>query len=76
VRTHDSRKRHSGIESAIGCLQSGNGLKRCRDRTEEGFERYLGLAVLGRNIHVLGKLLIASRNAKSEAARTKRKKAG
>jgi hypothetical protein len=76
VRTHDSRKRHSGIESAIGCLQSGNGLKRCRDRTEEGFERYLGLAVLGRNIHVLGKLLIASCNAKSEAARTKRKKAG
>lgn len=74
-RLLESRSRHSGIESAIGALQSGNGLARCRDKTEEGFKRYLGLAVLGRNIHVLGKLLIAKRNAKSEAARSKRKAA-
>jgi IS5 family transposase len=72
----ESRKRHSGIESAIGAFQSGNGMKRCRDRSEEGLQRYLGLAVLGRNFHVLGKLLIAQANAKSEAARSKRKKAG
>jgi len=51
-------------------------MKRCRDRTEQGLQRYLGLAVLGRNLHVLGKLLITQANAKSEAARTKRKKAG
>ena len=76
VRTHRCRKHHSGIESAIGAFQSGNGMKRCRDRSEVGFARYLGLAVLGRNVHVLGKLVIASANAKSEAARTKRKKAG
>lgn len=65
-----ARKRHSGIESAIGSLQSGNGLKRCRDRSEIGFERYLGLGVLGRNIHVLGKLVIARRNADALACRT------
>jgi len=76
VRIHRSRKHHSGIESAIGALQSGNGMKRCRDRTEKGLERYLGWAVLGRNVHVLGKLLIAQANAESEAATTKRKKAG
>ena len=76
VRVHGSRKHHSGIESTIGSFQRGNGMKRCRDRTESGLERYLGLAVLGRNIHVLGKLLVTVNNAKSEAARTKRKKAG
>ena len=76
VRIHHARKRHSGIESTIGAIQSGNGMKRCRDQTEEGLERYLGLAILGRNLHVLGKLVIARANAKAEAARTKRKKAG
>lgn len=53
------RHRHSGVESAIGALQRGNGLKRCRDRSEVGIERYLGFAVLGRNLQVLGQLLIA-----------------
>lgn len=63
-----ARKRHSGIEAAIGVLQRGNGMKRCRDRSELGFERYLGLAVLGRNIHLLGKQLIARRAAASLSA--------
>ena len=72
VEFHQQRQHHPGIESAIGALQSGNGLKRCRDRSELGFERYLGLAILGRNIHVLGKLLIARRHAQSAAAFSKR----
>jgi IS5 family transposase len=75
VEFHRARQRHSGIESAIGALQSGNGLKRCRDRSELGFERYFGLAVLGRNIHTLGKLLIARRNEHAAAALSKRKAA-
>jgi hypothetical protein len=75
VEFHRLRQRHPGIESAIGALQSGNGLKRSRDRGELGFERYLGLAILGRNIHVLGKLLIARRKAESAAAFSKRKAA-
>jgi transposase, IS5 family len=75
VEFHRLRRRHPGIESAIGALQSGNGLKRCRDRSEVGFERYLGLAILGRNIHVLGKLLIAHRQEQSAAALSKRQAA-
>ena len=75
VEFHRLRQRHPGIESAIGALQSGNGLKRCRDHTEIGFERYLGLAILGRNIHVLGKLLIARRNEQAAAALSKRRAA-
>jgi IS5 family transposase len=72
VEFHRTRLRHSGIEAAIGVLQRGNGLKRCRDRSEIGFERYFGLAVLGRNIHTLGKLLIAKRKEDSLAAQSKR----
>jgi transposase, IS5 family len=75
VEFHRSRRRHPGIESAIGALQAGNGLKRCRDHSELGLARYLGLAVLGRNLHVLGKLLIARRDADAAAAFTKRKAA-
>jgi len=67
-----ARQRHSGVESAIGALQSGNGAKRCRDRTEMGFERYLCLAILGRNLHVLGKLLIARTAPDSLAAQSAR----
>ena len=73
IEFRNARQSHSGIESAIGALQSGNGLKRCRDRSEKGFERYLGLGVLGRNLHVLGKLLIAREAPQSQAAYSRRK---
>jgi len=75
VQFRKSRLRHSGIESAIGALQKGNGLKCCRDRSEIGFERYFGLAVLGRNIHTLGKLLIARRLETAAAGQSKREAA-
>jgi len=70
-----AQQNHSGIESAIGALQSGNALERCRDRSEIGFERYMALAVLGRNLHTLGRLLIAKVNEKCEAAFSRRKAA-
>jgi hypothetical protein len=73
VEFRNARQSHPGIESAIGALQSGNGLKRCSDRTEKGFERYIGLGVLGRNLHVLGKLLIAREAPDSQAAYSRRK---
>jgi transposase, IS5 family len=75
VQFNRLRQQHPGIESAIGALQAGNGLKRCRDHSEIGFERYLGLAILGRNIHVLGKLLITRRQEQSAAALSKRRAA-
>lgn len=75
VAFRQARERHPGIESAINALENGNGLGHCRDRTERGFSRYVQLAVLGRNLHVLGKLLLAHDDAACEAARSRRKKA-
>ena len=75
VEFREARQSHPGIESAIGALQSGNGLERCRDQTEKGFERYIALGVLGRNLHVLGKLLIARESPHSQAAYSRRKQA-
>jgi IS5 family transposase len=67
-----ARRRHPGIESAIGALQSGNGLERCRDRGFGGYCRYVGLGVLGRNLHVLGKLWIAREDPKCVAGQSRR----
>jgi transposase, IS5 family len=72
VEFRRARRRHPGVESAIGALQSGNGLDRCRDRTFGGYCRYVGLGILGRNLHVLGKLLIARESPKCEAGRSRR----
>jgi len=69
----ESRRRHPGVESAIGALQSGNGQERCRDRSKRGYERYVGLGMLGRNLHVLGKLLIARADAECQAGKSRRK---
>jgi transposase, IS5 family len=66
---------HPGVESAIGALQSGNGLKRCRDRSEAGMERYLRLAILGRNLHTLGRMLIAREHSEAASAQSRRKTA-
>jgi transposase, IS5 family len=75
VKFHQTRLRHSGIESAIGAMQRGNGLKRCRDHSELGFERYFGLAILGRDIHTLGKLLIACHRETAVAGQSQRQSA-
>jgi hypothetical protein len=75
LQFRQARQRHPGVESAIGALQSGNGLKRCRDHTEIGFERYLALAVLGRNLHTLGRLLIAQQDPQALAGQSQRKAA-
>jgi len=76
VAFRKARQNHPGVESAIGALQAGNGLERCRDKTDRGFERYVGLAVLGRNLQTLGKLLLAQDDAECEAAQSRRKDAG
>lgn len=73
VQFREARQNHPGIESAIGALQSGNGLKRCRDSSELGFERYLALGILGRNLHVLGRLVIAKKDALCAAAKSRRR---
>lgn len=72
IEFRQARQSHPGIESAIGALQSGNGLQHCRDRTELGFQRYLALGILGRNLHTLGRVLIAAEHPKCEAAKSRR----
>lgn len=52
------RKWHSGIESAIHSLGAGNGMKVCRDKGATGYDRYVAMAILGRNLHVLGNILL------------------
>ena len=74
VAFRKARQNHPGIESGIGALQSGNGLKRCRDKSERGFERYVALGILGRNLQTLGKLLLAQDQADCQAAQCKRKR--
>jgi transposase, IS5 family len=73
MQFRQARQSHPGIESAIGALQSGNGQERCRDKSKLGYERYVGLGILGRNLQVLGKLLLAQDSERCEAARSRRK---
>lgn len=47
------KRKHSGVESAINALEN-HGLDRCPDRGLDGFQRYVALAVLARNIQILG----------------------
>lgn len=74
VEFRQARQSHPGVESAIGALQCGNGQERCRDKSKRGYERYVGLGILGRNLQVLGKLLLAQEDADCQAAKSKRKK--
>jgi len=50
------RKAHPGIESAINALEN-HSLDRCPDHGITGFKRYVSLAVLGRNLQVLGNII-------------------
>ena len=74
VAFRKARQNHPGVESGIGALQSGNGLKRSRDRGKRGFERYVALGILGRNLQTLGKLLLARDAADCQAAKSKRRR--
>jgi hypothetical protein len=47
---------HSDVESSINALEN-HGLDRCRDHGIWGFKRYVALAVLGRNIQILGTII-------------------
>jgi hypothetical protein len=48
-----SRRQHAAVESAINALEN-HGLDQCRDHGLYGFKRYVGLAVLSRNIQIIG----------------------
>jgi len=76
VAFRKARQNHPGVESVIGALQKGNGLERSRDRSKRGYERYVALGILGRNLQTLGKLLLTKDKADCKAAQSKRKQAG
>jgi hypothetical protein len=50
------RRKHSAVESAINALEN-HGLDYCPDHGLAGFNRYVGLAVLARNIQIVGKAI-------------------
>jgi IS5 family transposase len=52
----ESRRKHSAVESSINALEN-HGLDRCLDHGLHGFERYVALSVLARNIQIMGHLL-------------------
>ena len=62
------RRKHSAVESAINGLEA-HGLDQCPDPGIQGFERYVALAVLAKNIHRLGTVL---REQQKERQRRKR----
>ena len=51
-----ARRRHSAVESAINALEN-HGLNRCSDHGIEGFKRYVALAIVARNIQIIGHML-------------------
>ena len=67
------RKEHSAVESAINALEQ-HGLDKCPDHGIEGFKRYIGLAVVARNIQRLGAVLRQQEHEKEERKRGPYKK--
>jgi transposase, IS5 family len=52
----EARRKHSAVESSINALEN-HGLDCCRDHGIEGFKRYVALAVVARNIQIIGHVL-------------------
>ena len=63
-----ARRQHSAVESAINALEV-HGLDRCPDHGIYGFERYIALAVVARNIHRIGAILCQQEQARAQRKR-------
>lgn len=59
---------HPAVESAINALEK-HGLDRCLDKGLTGFERYTAIAILARNIQIIGAKLIDAENKKIKRGR-------
>ena len=70
------RRNHSAVESGISALEN-HGLDRCCDHGLRGFERYVALAILSRNIQILGTIIWKTklREFQRQRAREQRKTA-
>jgi transposase, IS5 family len=69
----EARRKHSAIESSINALEN-HGLDRCLDYGIHGFKRYVGLAVLARNIQILGHILQQNQLKTLERIENRRRK--
>jgi hypothetical protein len=65
-----ARRKHSAVESAINALEV-HGLDRCPDHGIHGFKRYVALAVVARNIQIIGAILQKREREKLERQRNK-----
>lgn len=52
-----AKSKHSAVESAINALEV-HGLDRCPDRGLDGFKRYVALAIMSRNIQIVGAVIV------------------
>jgi hypothetical protein len=50
------RRKHAAVESGLNALEN-HGLDGCSDHGIDGFTRYVALAVVARNIQLLGRKL-------------------
>lgn len=64
-----ARQQHPAVESAINALEV-HGLDRCPDQGIHGFKRYVGLAVVARNIQRVGAELIRRRRIAEKRRQT------
>jgi IS5 family transposase len=64
----EGRRYHPAVESAINALEN-HGLDRCPDRGEEAFDRYVAVAVVARNVQLLGHLIQQKRLKEIRKAR-------
>lgn len=63
------RHKHSAVESGINALEQ-HGLDRCLDHGIKGFKRYVALAVLARNLQIVGNI-VQQKKLKSQKIKEK-----
>ena len=51
-----ARRKHSAVESSIGALQN-HGMELCRDHGIDSFKRHIGMAIVARNIQIIGHIV-------------------
>ncbi|MCD4819447.1 MAG: ISNCY family transposase [Candidatus Cloacimonetes bacterium] len=66
-------KKHSSVEASIACLVN-HGLDICPDHGIIGFKRYVGLAIVARNIHHIGCIIQQKKLRELQKSERKRRK--
>ncbi len=69
----EGRRKHSLVESSIAALEN-HGLDRCRDHGLHGFKRYVALAVVARNLQMVGNILQQEKRKRQDRIKKKQAK--